>query len=191
MAKGSNYGQQPHVAAARVDHTYLKRGVYYFNRRVPLDVSRHYKSRRINFSLRTKSVRTARQSVTAITAQLEGYWQHLRLRDAPVLVRTCFVPRMMNNADDGTLRFSEATDLYLRLKGQGIAETFHRAATRACRYLTEVPSNKPLSGYERADVAKLRDILLKNGLAGQPDGAPIHKCEVHLQLRMYGDKPQD
>ncbi|MEC8564580.1 MAG: DUF6538 domain-containing protein, partial [Pseudomonadota bacterium] len=47
----------PNAASARVDHTYLKRGVYYFNRRVPLDVSRHYKSRRINFSLRTKSVR--------------------------------------------------------------------------------------------------------------------------------------
>ena len=45
----------PNAAAARIDHTYLKRGVYYFNRRVPLDVSRHYKSRRINFSLRTKS----------------------------------------------------------------------------------------------------------------------------------------
>ena len=57
----------PNAAAARVEHTYLKRGVYYFNRRVPLDISRHYKSRRINFSLRTKSVRTARQSVTAIS----------------------------------------------------------------------------------------------------------------------------
>ena len=51
----------PNAAAARVDHTYLKRGVYYFNRRVPLDVSRHYKPRRINFSLRTKSVRTEMQ----------------------------------------------------------------------------------------------------------------------------------
>ena len=98
----------PNAAAARVDHTYLKRGVYYFNRRVPLDVSWHYKSRRINFSLRTKSVRTARQSVTAITAQLESYWRHLRLRDAPVpgahlLRAACDEP-----ADDGSLRFSEA-----------------------------------------------------------------------------------
>ena len=86
----------PNAASARVDHTYLKRGVYYFNRRVPLDVSRHYKSRRINFSLRTKSVRAARQSVTAITAQLEGYWQHLRLRDAPVPVRICSAPPTMS-----------------------------------------------------------------------------------------------
>ena len=135
----------PSAAAARVDHTYLKRGVYYFNRRVPLDVSRHYKSRRINFSLRTKSVRAARQSVTAITAQLEGYWQHLRLRDAPVPGAHLLRAANDEPADDGTLRFSEATDLYLRLKGQGKAETFHRAAARACRYLTEVASDKPLS----------------------------------------------
>ena len=156
----------PNAAAARVDHTYLKRGVYYFNRRVPLDVSRHYKARRINFSLRTKSVRAALQSVTAITAQLEGYWQHLRLRDAPVPGAHLLYAANEEPADDGTLRFSEATGLYLRLKGQGKAETFHRAATRACRYLTEVAGDKPLSRYVRADAAKLRDRLVENGLAG-------------------------
>ena len=56
--------------------------------------------------------------------------------------------------------------MYLRLKGQGKAETFHRAATHACKYLTEVASDKPLSGYERADAAKLRDTLVENSLAG-------------------------
>ena len=60
----------------------------------------------------------------------------------------------------------EATDLYLRLKGQGKAETFHRAAARACRYLTEVAGDKPLSGYVRADATKLRDTLVESGLAG-------------------------
>ena len=156
----------PNATAARVDHTYLKRGVYYFNRRVPFDVSQHYKARRINFSLRTKSVRAARQSVTAITAQLEGYWQHLRLRDVPVPGAHLLYAANDEPADDGTLRFSEATDLYLRLKGQGKAETFHRAATRACRYLTEVAGDKPLYGYVRADAAKLRDRLVESGLAG-------------------------
>ncbi|MEC8676864.1 MAG: DUF6538 domain-containing protein [Pseudomonadota bacterium] len=156
----------PNAAAARVDHTYLKRGVYYFNRRVPLDVSPHYKSRRINFSLRTKSVRAARQSVTAITAQLEGYWQHLRLRDAPVPGAHLLYAANDEQPDDGSLRFSEATDLYLSLKGQGKAETFHRAAARGCRYLTEVAGDKPLSGYVRADAAKLRDSLVESGLAG-------------------------
>ena len=65
------------AAAALADHTYLERGVYYFNRRVPIDVSRHHKLRCINFSLLTKSVRAARQSVTAITAQVGRHWQRL------------------------------------------------------------------------------------------------------------------
>ena len=82
------------------------------------------------------------------------------------LVRTCFGAANDEPADDGTLRFSEATDLYLRLKGQAKAETFHRAAARACRYLTEVADDKPLSGYVRADAAKLRDSLVESGLAG-------------------------
>ena len=119
---------------------------------------------RVLTTVATQSAAAARQSVTAITAQLEGYWQHLRLRDAPVPGAHLLRAANDEPADDGTLRFPEATDLYLRLKGQGKAETFHRAATRACRYLTEVAGDKPLSGYERADAAKLRDILSRMAL---------------------------
>ena len=68
--------------------------------------------------------------------------------------------------NDGSLRFSEATDLYLRLKGQGKAETFQLAATRAYRSLTEVAGYKPVSGYMRTDANKLRDRLVESGLAG-------------------------
>ena len=67
----------PNAAAARVDHTYLKRGVYYFNRRVPLDVSRHYKSRRINFSLRTKSVRAEKQRLMIGNRLTAGQADHM------------------------------------------------------------------------------------------------------------------
>ena len=114
----------------------------------------------------TSSATAARQLVTAITAQLEGYRQHLRLRDGPIPGAHLLRAANDEQSNDGSLRFSEATDLYLRLKGQGKAETFHRAATRACRYLTEVAGDKPLSGYVRADAAKLRDSLVKSGLAG-------------------------
>jgi hypothetical protein len=65
------------TAAAPANHTYLKRGVYYFNRRVPLAVSRHYKLRCINFSLVTRSVPAARESITAIAAHVERHWQRL------------------------------------------------------------------------------------------------------------------
>ena len=64
----------------KIPYTYQKRGVFYFNRMVPIDLDDRYESRRINFSLRTKSVRAARQSASAVSLKLEGYWQHLRLQ---------------------------------------------------------------------------------------------------------------
>ena len=67
----------PSATAARIDHTYLKRGVYYFNRRVPLDVSRHYKSRRINFSLRTKSARAGKQRLMIGNRLTAGQADHM------------------------------------------------------------------------------------------------------------------
>ena len=88
------------------------------------------------------------------------------VRDAPVPGAHLLRAANDEPADDGALRFSEATDLYLRLKGPGKAETFHRAATRACRYLAEVAGVKPLSHYVRTDAAKLRDRLVGSGLAG-------------------------
>ena len=119
---------------------------------------------RVLTTVATQSAAAAGRSVTAITAQLKGYRQQLRLHDAPVPDAHLLYRAKDEPADEGALRFSEATDLYLSLKGQGKAETLHRAAARACRYLTEVAGDKPLSGYVRADAAKLRDILSRMAL---------------------------
>ena len=42
----------------QVPYTYKKRGIFYYNRMVPSDLDDHYESRRVNFSLRTKSVKS-------------------------------------------------------------------------------------------------------------------------------------
>ncbi|WP_334068283.1 DUF6538 domain-containing protein, partial [Nereida ignava] len=41
-------------------YTFNKNGIWYFSRRVPADLRRHYRTNRIAYSLRTKSVRDAR-----------------------------------------------------------------------------------------------------------------------------------
>ena len=41
-------------------YTFQKDGIWYFSRRVPADLRRHYRTGRIAYSLRTKSVRDAR-----------------------------------------------------------------------------------------------------------------------------------
>ena len=41
-------------------YTFIKNGIWYFSRRIPADLRRHYKTGRIAYSLRTKSLRDAR-----------------------------------------------------------------------------------------------------------------------------------
>ena len=41
-------------------YTFQKGGIWYFSRRIPTDLRQHYRTGRIAYSLRTKSIRDAR-----------------------------------------------------------------------------------------------------------------------------------
>ena len=100
---------------------------------VPIDLGDRYESRRINFSLRTKSVRAARQCALTVSLKLESYWQHLRLESID-LPGSHLIREQADEPDtEDLVLFSEATELYLRLKGSDKSKTFHGAARRACR----------------------------------------------------------
>jgi hypothetical protein len=150
----------------QVSYTYQKRGVFYFNRMVPNDLGGHYESRRINFSLRTKSVRSARQFSSAVSLKLESYWQHLRLQSIDLPGSHLIKEQPSEPDPEDVVLFSEATELYLRLKGTDKAKTFHGAARRACRYLAECCGDKDLADIKRGDATKLRDFLVEKGLSG-------------------------
>ena len=62
--------------------------------------------------------------------------------------------------------FSEATELYLRLKGSDKPNTFNGAARQACRYLAQWCGDKDLADLKRTDATKLRDFLVEKGLSG-------------------------
>ena len=64
----------------RVKHTYVRDGVYYYERRVPKDLERHYPRQKGMFSLRTKSVKVAHSLAQSLTLQLDQYWSALRVR---------------------------------------------------------------------------------------------------------------
>ena len=53
---------------------------------VPIDLDDRYESRRINFSLRTKSVRAARQSASAVSLKLEGLNRNVATHAAGVVI---------------------------------------------------------------------------------------------------------
>ena len=61
--------------------TFVKQGIFYFSRRVPSDLSHHYSSNRIMYSLRTRSVTVAASRSQRAAQQLDEQWYHLRIRD--------------------------------------------------------------------------------------------------------------
>ncbi len=54
----------------KVPFAFTKRGVYYFSRRIPKDLLGHYDTNRLVFSLKTKSMRVARQRSASLSVKL-------------------------------------------------------------------------------------------------------------------------
>ena len=81
-------------------HLCERDGVFYFVRRVPVDVLPYYSSKRISISLKTKSASAAIRASKSINQRLEDYWLGLRLQnmDIPAIQ----VVRASDEADDAT-----------------------------------------------------------------------------------------
>ena len=107
-------------------HLFLKSGVFYFVKRVPSELIHHYRSSRISYSLRTRSVRLASARARVAADKLDDYWYHLRVQTAeiPALHLLHKKPKAVADLkDDLGPTLTEALDVYLRLKGKdkGIA----------------------------------------------------------------------
>jgi len=157
--------------------TFVKAGVFYFSRRVPKSLQHHYTSPRIVHSLKTRSARIAEARARRAADQLDEYWYHLRsqetqlpgqhmLRDAANLPRVSAPAAELTVPQSSSVTLSEAVGIYLRLKGQGRAKTFHAMAQRSCGYVLDICGDKPLDAYTKKDANAFRDNLLKRGLTG-------------------------
>jgi hypothetical protein len=62
------------LATKSNSYTFQKDGIWYFSRRVPADLRRHYRTGRIAYSLRTKSIRDARVRAMSDAAKLDRQW---------------------------------------------------------------------------------------------------------------------
>lgn len=156
-------------------HTFRKCGIFYFRRRIPSELRGHYTSPTISYSLRTRSARVAAARAVRDANKLDEYWYHLRSQTADLpgkhMLRLGVSypnPTSCGGAavNIDCLRLSEAVATYLRLKGQGRGETFHRAAERSCGYVIDTCGDKPLTEYTRADANAFRDALVSRGMAG-------------------------
>ena len=67
------------LATKTNSYTFKKDGIWYFSRRVPADLRRHYRTGRIAYSLRTKSIRDARVRAMSDAAKLDRHWHIMRI----------------------------------------------------------------------------------------------------------------
>ena len=143
-------------------HVMYRDGVYYYVRRIPCDLTRFYLVKRICFSLKTKSLKTANRSAASISQRLDDYWLRLRLqkRDIPVIHLT----KQNENNNSAAPTLGHACDLYLRLKGIGKDKVFNRTAKRNTAYVIEVLGDRPLDTYSSSDASTFRYWLIGKGM---------------------------
>ncbi|MDB9944946.1 site-specific integrase [Ascidiaceihabitans sp.] len=157
------------LATKSNNYTFQKSGIWYFSRRVPADLRRHYRTARIAYSLRTKSVRDARVRAMTDAAKLDRHWHILRISsdDLPgkhLLADAVQEPATVASIDNHS--FKAAVAVYLRLKGNDRPPTFEAAVRRSCGYLIDCCGMKDLHDYVRSDATKFRDYLFAKGLNG-------------------------
>jgi integrase len=112
------------------------------------------------------------------SAKLESYWAQLRLVHADVfglkIVKQVSGPLMKHGANHSAQpepvivgpSLMDALDVYLTQKGKGRPKSFEVAARRACGYVIDACTNKPLAAFDRSDALKFRNWLIERGLTG-------------------------
>ena len=165
-------------------YVYCRAGVYYYTRRVPYDVRQHYASKRLSFSLRTKSNVGALRAAQSVTQRLEDYWLGLRLQDMDIpaihLVKA-------NHVDDSSPLMTEAVDNYLRIKGND-DRIFVRTAQRNGNYVAKLLGNRPITSYSTSEAAQFRDWCLNKGMSVNSVKRVFASVRsiINLNIREYG-----
>ena len=145
------------------DYLTSRNGIYYFQRRVPMDIRNHYHSHIIACSLKTRSRTIALKAAAKLSLELDNYWVTLRVNQLSTI--HCKKLKLSQSIVNSGVTFLTAKDLYLKLKGQGKAPSFHTYTERNVQYVIQAIGNKGLSDYQTSDGGKFRDWLIKKGLA--------------------------
>ena len=136
-------------------------GIFNYVRRVPHDVSQHYASSRISFSLRTKSLQYAIRSANSVTQRLEDYWLGLRLQQLDIPAIHLVKP---DDVQGNSPPLLDAVEMYLNIKRK-TDKTFIRTARRNATYVVKVLGNKPITSYATSEAAQFRDWCFEQGMS--------------------------
>ena len=179
------------LATKSNSYTYRKGGVWYFSRRVPADLRRHYRTGRIAYSLRTNSIREARSRAMNDAAKLDRHWHIIRISSDDLPGKHLLAGLVTDEPEvqvDESYSFKAAVAVYLRLKGHTRPQTFETAVRRSCGYLVDCCGMKELAAYTRSDATKFRDYLFQKGLNGASVARVFGtvKAVINLALSEFG-----
>ena len=148
----------------RANYTFKKRGIFYFERRVPADLRKYYFKNKIVTSLRTKRPQIAMKLSNQLAGKLDLYWSSLRTEIFGELFCGKDLKKVKVSIHGETVTIMDALHLYLELKGIDKGERFKRYAYRSINFLIKVSGNKFLHQFSRQDANMFRDTLVKRGL---------------------------
>ena len=96
---------------------YKRNETFYFSRAIPSDLQHRFNKRKIEVSLRTKSVSKAAKSAAALSDRLERYWDSLRM-EMIYSQELCLTvaPDAKTTISAKSFSMTEALALYHRLK---------------------------------------------------------------------------
>ena len=147
------------------EYLWQKRGVFYFRRRVPNDVQKHYERPYIVISLKTRSRATAVKASRSIASKLDDFWLQMRIADMDVPAAHLLVQGKPKDAFTSfASSLSDALATYCSLKGADRTALFFTAAKRNVGYVLEHLGDRPIDTYSSADAASFRDWLIERGL---------------------------
>ena len=151
------YTKSPH-------YLYQRNGTFYFSRQVPSDLQTRFNKKRIVISLRTPSEQKAIISANKLADRLDNYWNTLRLELFHTKeLKLSFLDNEKVKSEK--VKLSEALDIYIKLKGNGKDNLFHRTAKRNVSYTIECFGNIDITSLKPIDAGKYRDFLFNKGLS--------------------------
>ena len=169
-------------------YSYNRNGTYYFSRAVPSDLRHRFPKRKIEVSLRTKSVSKAARSAAALSDRLERYWDSLRMEMiySKELGLTVLPGARTVAADSFSL--TNALALYHRLKGTGKTSLFFESSERSIRYLIECLGHDCLTSLEVSDAGRFRDYLFERGMSSSSVKRVFSsvRAVINLAIREHG-----
>jgi len=164
----------------------VRNNVFYFNRRVPLELQSKLNKKRIIISLNTKSLTKAQKLSYTISDRLERYWDNLRLD----LFHTKHIGKIIfaeKNTNE-KITLSMSLNNYLNLKSFGKNDLFKTSATRNISYAIQCFQDIDINKLEIKDGGVFRDYLFKKKLSSSSIKRIFSsvKSIINFNIKEYG-----